>query len=131
MVHLDAYFHPITRSTLTGDLFTIRCPLLAIPTAIIYAIQEAEGTGGRIFPRVVGCAILLLAFVVASRRVLPLAMQRLVLKDKKKVQDTTYSTAPFLWHIFVGAFVDAPRPSYCKSLVYSAVSFEDDMFESV
>lgn len=62
-----------------------RCPLLAIPTAIIYAVQESHGMGA-VFPRVTGCAVLLLSFVVASRRVLPLAMQRLVLKDKKKVR---------------------------------------------
>ena len=61
-----------------------RCPLLAIPTAIIYAVQESHGVGA-VFPRVTGCALLLLSFMVASRRVLPLAMQRLVLKDKKKV----------------------------------------------
>ena len=61
-----------------------RCPLLAIPTAIMYAVQEHQGAG-MFIPRIMGCAILLLAFVVASRRVLPLAMQRLVLKDKKKV----------------------------------------------
>lgn len=66
------------------DLAATRCPLLAIPTAIMYAVQENQGTG-MFIPRITGCAILLLAFVVASRRVLPLAMQRLVLKDKKKV----------------------------------------------
>ncbi|CAM9541238.1 unnamed protein product, partial [Laminaria digitata] len=69
----------------------VMCPLLAIPTAIMYAVQENEGTG-MFFPRITGCAILLLAFVVASRRVLPLAMQRLVLKDKKKEQSSRLFT---------------------------------------
>lgn len=60
-----------------------RCPLLAIPTAIMYAVEESQGTTGSFVPRITGCAILLLAFVIASRRVLPMAMARLVLKDKK------------------------------------------------
>lgn len=58
---------------------------MAIPTAIMYAMEESEGTGYFVF-RIVGCAFLLLAFVMASRRVLPIAMARLVLKDKEKVE---------------------------------------------
>lgn len=60
-----------------------RCPLLAIPTAII-SFQESEGTGW-LFPRVAGCAILLTGVFLASRRLLPLAMKRLVLSDNEKV----------------------------------------------
>ena len=52
----------------------------------MYAMEESEGTGYFV-PRIVGCAILLLAFVMASRRVLPMAMASLVLKDKKKVSE--------------------------------------------
>lgn len=50
----------------------------------MYAVEESQGTGSFVL-RIAGCVVLLLAFVVASRRVLPLAMARLVLKDKTKV----------------------------------------------
>lgn len=60
-----------------------RCPLLAIPTAIMYAVEESQGPGSFVL-RIAGYVVLLLAFVVASRRLLPLAMARLVLKDKDK-----------------------------------------------
>ncbi|CAM9596913.1 unnamed protein product, partial [Pylaiella littoralis] len=72
------------------DLVTVQdlvmCPLLAIPTAIMYAVEESQGPGSFVL-RIAGCAVLLLVFVVASRRVLPLAMARLVLKDKDKTKE--------------------------------------------
>lgn len=77
----------LTRFFFFGDPFLSgRCPLLAIPTAIMYAVEESEGQTGSFVPRITGCAILLLAFVIASRSVLPVAMARLVLKDKTKVR---------------------------------------------
>lgn len=51
----------------------------------MYAVEESQGPGSFVL-RIAGCAVLLLVFVVASRRVLPLAMARLVLKDKDKTK---------------------------------------------
>lgn len=67
---------------------TCRCPLLAIPTAIMYAVQESHGPGA-VLPRVAGCGVLLVAFVVGTRRLLPAFMRLLVLKDKEKVLRST------------------------------------------
>ncbi|CAM9597399.1 unnamed protein product, partial [Scytosiphon promiscuus] len=80
------FAHMVVDLVAVQDL--VMCPLLAIPTAIMYAVEESEGQTGSFVPRITGCAILLLAFVIASRRVLPLAMARLVLKDKKKEQSS-------------------------------------------
>ncbi|CAN0023217.1 unnamed protein product [Discosporangium mesarthrocarpum] len=60
----------------------VMCPLLAIPTAILQMVQEWEGV--ELVVRVLGCALLLLGFIVLSRRLLPPIMHLLFRKDKEK-----------------------------------------------
>lgn len=62
-----------------------RCPLLTVPMAIIYAVKESQGTA-MLFPRMTGGAMILLCLVVSSRRILPAAMQLLVIRDREKVR---------------------------------------------
>lgn len=52
----------------------------------MYAMRESKAEGGVIFPRVAACAIMLVGFVMLSKRLLPVVMRRLVLKDKEKVK---------------------------------------------
>lgn len=103
---------------------TNRCPLLAIPTAIIYAVQESEGAGVFFIPRVTGCAVLLMAFVMASRRLLPTVMQLLVLKDKEKVhKKRKYMLKAHIWYLVcyikTGLCTSVGAGEYCK--VYIAL----------
>ncbi|CAM9182261.1 unnamed protein product [Choristocarpus tenellus] len=60
----------------------VMCPLLAVPTAIMRMAQDANGV--EIIVRVVGCALVLLGFIVVSRRLLPTVMRLLLVKDNEK-----------------------------------------------
>ncbi|CAB1121126.1 unnamed protein product [Ectocarpus sp. CCAP 1310/34] len=94
----------------------------------MYAVEESQGTTGSFVPRIAGCAILLLAFVIASRRVLPMAMARLVLKDKQEQSSGLFTLAVVSYCLGVALVCERLDLSHEAGALFAGLLMVDSPF---